>query len=186
MLTRQKQPTAFVIFLCCLVTALLPIAHAQDEAVDEKIVERYKQMLERKPKEGSTFDRLYQLYLEGPGLEQMVVDYQTEATAKPDDPNLQLILGHIYKRLGVNTEAIVAYRHAVDLAPDDYYPHFALGQMYATLRQHEQAIAALTKAADLAIASQFATPDELTATYKALGRAYFRRDRIDEAIAAWG
>ena len=39
-------------------------------------------MLERKPKEGSTFDRLYQLYLEGQGLEQMVVDYQTEATCK--------------------------------------------------------------------------------------------------------
>ena len=48
------------------------------------------------------------------------------------------------------------------------------------------AIAALTKAADLAMVSQSATPDELTATYKALGRAYFRRDRIDEAIAAWG
>ena len=186
MFERQKQLIVFVLCFCCLVPVLLPIAHAQDEAADEKIVERYKQMLERKPKEGSTFDRLYQLYLEGAGLEQMVVDYQTETTSKPDNPNLQLILGHIYKRLGKNTKAIVAYRHAVDLTPDDYYPHFALGQMYATLRQHEQAIAALTKAADLAIASQSATPDELTATYKALGRAYFRRDRIDEAIAAWG
>ena len=183
MFERQKQLTISVLFLCCLVSV---IAHAQDELVNEKIVERYKQMLERKPKEGSTFDRLYQLYLEGAGLDQMVVDYQTEVEAKPEDPNLQLILGHIYKRLGKNTEAIVAYRRAVDLASDNYYPHFALGQMYATLRQHEQAIAALTKATDLAIASQSATPDELTATYKALGRAYFRRDRIDEAIAAWG
>ena len=186
MFERHKQLMVLIPFLCCFVFVLLPIAPAQDEAVDEKIVERYKQMLERKPKEGSTFDRLYQLYLEESGLDQMVVDYQTEAETKPDNPNLQLILGHIYKRLGKNTEAIVAYRHAVDLSPDDYYPHFALGQMYATLRQHEQAIAALTKAADLAITSQSATPDELTATYKALGRAYFRRDRIDEAIAAWG
>ena len=186
MFERRKQPIVFVLFLCCFVAVLLSSGYAQDEAVDEKIVERYKQMLERKPKEGSTFDRLYQLYLEGQGLEQMVVDYQTEATSKPDNPNLQLILGHIYKRLGKNTESVVAYRHAVNLAPNNYYPHFALGQMYATLRQHEQAIAALTKAADLAIASQSATPDELTATYKALGRAFFRRDRIDEAIAAWG
>ena len=185
MLTRQKQPIVFILFLYCLVTVLLPIAHAQDEAADKKIVERYKQMLERKPKEGSTFDRLYQLYLEGASLEQMVVDYQTEAAAKPENPNLQLILGHIYKRLGKNTEAIVVYRHAVDLVSDNYYPHFALGQMYATLRQHEGAIDALTKAADLAMKSRAATPDELTATYKALGRAYFRRDRIDEAIAAW-
>ena len=185
MFERQKQPIVLALFFCCLVSVLLPIAHAQDEAVNEKIVARYKQMLERKPKEGSTFDRLYQLYLEGSGLDQMVVDYQTEAGAKPDNPNPQLVLGHIYKRLGKNTEAILAYRRAVDLSQADYYPHFALGQMYATLRQHEGAIAALTKATDLAIASQSATPDELTATYKALGRAYFRRDRIDEAIAAW-
>lgn len=183
MFERPKQPIIFVLFLCCLASV---IAHAQDEAVDEKIIIRYKQMLERKPKEGSTFDRLYQLYLEGQGLDQMVIDYRTEAAEKPENPNLQLILGHIYKRLGKSTEAILAYQRAVDLASDDYYPHFALGQMYATLRQHEQAIAALTKATDLAIASQAATPDELTATYKALGRAYFRRDRIDEAIAAWG
>ena len=182
MLTRQKQPMVLILFLCCLVSVAV---HAQDAAVDEKIVERYKQMLERTPKEGSTFDRLYQLYLEGAGLEQLVVDYQTETETKPENPKIQLILGHIYKRLGKNTEAILAYRRAVDLASDDYYPHFALGQMYATLRQHEEAIAALTKAADLAIETQSATPDELTTTYKALGRAYFRRDRIDEAIAAW-
>jgi tetratricopeptide (TPR) repeat protein len=185
MFAPHKQPIVFILFLYCLITVLLPIAHAQDEAVDEKIVERYKQMLERKPKEGSTFDRLYQLYLEGQGLDQMVIDYQTEVGAKPENPNLQLILGHIYKRLGKNTEAIVAYKRAVDLASDNYYSYFALGQMYATLRRHEGAIAALTKAANLAIGSQSATPDELMATYKALGRAYFRRNRIDEAIAAW-
>ena len=185
MFARHKQPIVLILFLYCLITVLIPIAHAQDEAVDEKIIIRYKQMLERKPKEGSTFDRLYQLYLEGQSLEQMVVDYQAEAGAKPDNPNLQLILGHIYKRLGKNTEAVAAYQRAVNLAADNYYPHFALGQMYATLRQHEGAIAALTKAADLGMKSRAATPEELTATYKALGRAYFRRDRIDEAIAAW-
>ena len=78
MFERRKQLIVFVLFLCCFVSVLLSTADAQDEMVDEKIVERYKQMLERKPKEGSTFDRLYQLYLEGAGLDQMVVDYQTE------------------------------------------------------------------------------------------------------------
>ena len=79
-----------------------------------QIIERYKQMLNRKPKEGSTFDRLYQFYLEGAGLDAMVADYQAEAAAKPDAPNLQLILGHIHKRLGKDTEAIKAYQRAVD------------------------------------------------------------------------
>ena len=61
MFEYKKQPIVLFLFLYCFVTVFIPIAHAQDEAADEKIMTRYKQMLERKPKEGSTFDRLYQL-----------------------------------------------------------------------------------------------------------------------------
>ena len=142
-------------------------------------------MLSRKPKEGSTFDRLYQLYLEGQGLDAMVADYQAEAETKPDDPNVQLILGHIHKRLGKDADAVTAYQRAVELTPDNYYPHFALGQVYAILLQHENAINALKQAAVLAEETQDATPEDMTAIYKALGRAYFRRDKVDEAVAAW-
>ena len=154
-------------------------------AQDENVVERYKLMLSRNPKEGSTFDRLYQLYLEDAGLDAMVADYQAEAAAKPNDSNLQLILGHIHKRLGKDAETLAAYQRAVELAPNNYYPHFALGQMYATLRRHEDAIRELTKAAELSEQTQAASPEELMTIYKALGRAYFSRDRVDEAISAW-
>ena len=164
---------------------LSALAFAQDEASDQKIIERYKLMLSRKPKEGSTFDRVYQFYLEGAGLDAMLSDYQTEAKAKPNDSNLQLILGHIYKRLGKDAEAITAYQRAVELAPNNYYSHFALGQMHGALRQHEEAIQKLTKAATLSEQSQDVPPEELTAIYKALGNAHFRRDRVDEAIQAW-
>ena len=165
---------------------LSALAFAQDEASDQKIIERYKLMLSRKPKEGSTFDRVYQFYLEGAGLDAMLSDYQTEAKAKPNDSNLQLILGHIYKRLGKDAEAIAAYQRAVELAPNNYYSHFALGQMHGALRQHEEAIQKLTKAATLSEQSQDVPPEELTAIYKALGNAHFRRDRVDDAIRAWG
>lgn len=158
---------------------------ATTAAQDEKVVERYKLMLSRNPKEGSTFDRLYQFYLEGDGLDAMVADYQAEAEVKPNDSNLQLILGHIHKRLGKDTETLAAYQRAVELAPNGYYPRFALGQMYATLRRHEDAIQELTKAAELSEETQAASPEELMTIYKALGRAYFSRDRVDEAIAAW-
>ena len=187
MFTYRNRAIVLVLCLLYLVPVFAPIARGQDEtAADEKIIERYKLMLERKPKEGSTFDRLYQFYLEGAGLEQMVADYQTEAEAKPNDPNIQLILGHIYKRLGKDAETLAAYQRAVELAPNDYYPHVALGGAYAMLRRHEDAIAALTQAAELSTASQTATIDDLTALYKALGRAYFSRDRVDQATSAWG
>ena len=177
-----------VVSLLCLIFFTLylsPLLLAQDEANDAKIIERYKLMLSRKPKEGSTFDRLYQFYLEGAGLDAMVADYQAESAAKPDNPNVQLILGHIYKRLGKDAEAVKAYQRAAELTPNNYYPHFALGQAYAVLLQHENAISALKQAATFAEETQTATPEDLTAIYKALGRAYFRRDRVDDAISAW-
>ena len=176
---------AFLLYLIFFTLSVSPPLLAQDETNDAKIIERYKLMLSRKPKEGSTFDRLYQFYLEGAGLEAMVADYQAEVQAKPDDPNPQLILGHIYKRLGKDAEAVKAYQRAVEITPNNYYPHFALGQSYTILLQHENAIEALTQAAKIAEETQTATPEDLTAIYKALGRAYFRRDRIDEAIVAW-
>ena len=186
MLGRVKSQV--VVASLCLVFFTLyfpPSVFAQDATNDAKIIERYKLMLSRKPKEGSTFDRLYQFYIEGAGLDAMVADYQAEAEAKPDNPNMQLILGHIYKRLGKDIEAVETYLRAVELAPDNYYPYFALGQAYATLLQHENAINALKQAAVFAEETRAAPLEELTDIYKALGSAYFRRDRVDEAIAAW-
>ena len=172
---------SFIAYILCFTSTTF----AQEATDDTKIIERYKQMLNRKPKEGSTFDRLYQFYLEGAGLDAMVADYQTEAAAKPDAPNVQLILGHIHKRLGKDTEAIKAYQRAVELAPNDYYPHFALGHLYTTLRQYAQAINALTKAAALSEQTASATPDDRTSIYKTLGRAYIHQDQVDDAIRTW-
>ena len=186
MFRREKHTiAAFVLSFIVCTLCFISITLAQDETDDAKIIERYKLMLSRKPKEGRTFDRLYHFYLEGAGLDAMVADYQAEAAAKPDAPNVQLILGHIYKRLGNNTEAINAYQHAVTLSPSDYYPHFALGRIYTTLRQYEEAINALTKAAALSEQAESATVDDRTSIYKTLGRAYFHQDRVEDAITTW-
>lgn len=172
--------------LLCVLSLLFPLfSYPQDEVTDEKIIERYKLMLIQKPKEGSTFDRLYQFYLEGSGLEAMVSDYQSEAQAKPNDPSIQLILGHIYKRLGKDKESLTAYQRAVELSQNDYYAHFALGQLYVIRRQHEAAITELTKATSLSEHTQTISLEELTDIYKTLGHAYFSQDMIDEAIKTW-
>ena len=183
----RKKHTIAVYVLCLIVcsSSFTSLTLAQNETDDAKIIERYKLMLSRKPKEGSTFDRLYQFYLEGPGLDAMITDYQAAAAAKPDAPNIQLILGHIYKRIGKDPEAIKVYQRAVTRSPNDYYPHFALGHMYTTLRRYEEAIHALTKAAALSDQTASGTPDDRIAIYKTLGRAYFHQDRVDDAIITW-
>ncbi len=175
-------PVLLLIFSIYLFT---PIIFAQDENNDAQVIERYRMMLNRKPREGSTFDRLYQFYLEGDGLTTMVSEYEKEAQAKPQDANIQLILGHIYKRLGNDTDALSSYQRAVELAPNDYYTHFALGQLYVTLRKHEEAINELSKSAELSDQTKSVSPEDITAIYKTLGNAYFSRDKLDEAIKAW-
>ena len=183
--SEKRATTIFALpFIVCAL-CFTSIAFAQEVTDDAKIIERYKQMLNRKPKEGSTFDRLYQFYLEGAGLDAMVADYQAEAAAKPDASNVQLILGHIYKRLGKDTEAIKTYQRAITRSPNDYYPHLALGQIYTTLRRYEEAINTLTKAAALSAQTESGTLDDRITIYKTLGRAYFHRDRVDDAIITW-
>ena len=160
----RQQNNNILVYVLCLLAFLLcdnSLIFAQDVSNDKQIIERYKLMLNRKPKEGSTFDRLYQFYLEGPGLDVMVTDYQAETEDNPNEPNLQLILGHIYKRLGKDTEAVNTYKRAVELGQDKYYPHFALGQAYAKLLQHENAINSLKQAVVLAEKTQDATPEEM-------------------------
>ena len=183
---RSVKMLLFAILTFAISTQPLTAQHA---ANDDKIRQAYKSMLNRTPKEGkegSPFDRLYKLYLEGPGLEQMVADYQSEAQVAPDDSSVQLILGHIYKRLGQEDEALAAYKKAIALAPTDYYPHFILGRMHFAVHRYEDAIASLTQAAGLFQESDSeVSTEELISIYKSLGRAYFNRDRMDEAVAAW-
>ena len=183
--SKRNLIASTVLFFLLSTLFLTPAILAQDENNDTKVIERYKVMLKRKPREGSSFDRLYQFYLEGDGLTAMVSDYEAEAKANPKDANIQLLLGHIYKRLGNDTDALAAYQRAVELAPNDYYAYFALGQLYVALRKHEEAIPQLSKAATLSDQTMSVTPEELTTIYKALGNAYFNRDRLDDAIEAW-
>ncbi len=187
MYSLKKIKIAFcILLLSFFLVSNSGVVLAQDITSDEKIIERYKLMLNQKPKEGSTFDRLYQLYLEGDGLEAMLTDYQSQVEAKPNNANLQLILGHVYKRLGKDEEALAAYQKAVTLAQNDYYAHFALGQFCVTLRKHDEAIKELSQAATLSEKTQTISPEELTEIYKALGYAYYNRDMLDEAIQTWG
>jgi tetratricopeptide (TPR) repeat protein len=170
------------IFMAILITVIsffaLNLVLAQES--DQKIMERYRGLLRAKPREGSAFDRLYRLYLEGPGLDQMVADYEAAVEAHPEDPSLHLILGHIYRRLGREKEAIERYRHAADLRPQDPYPHMVLGQLMAHLRRYDEAIERLEMAASLSPSA-----DDMTAIYKTLGRCYMRKGETAKAIEAW-
>ena len=112
-MSEQKRKRIACI-VCLLWLALLPSStvFAQNEDGEDKVIERYKQMLERKPKAGSTFDRLYQFYLEGAGLDAMAADYQTAALANPNNYYPHFALGQAYATLRRYEDAIAALTQA--------------------------------------------------------------------------
>ena len=82
MFARKKYSIVACLFYFISCTLYFSAITFAQDTQNEKIIERYKLMLSRNPKEGSTFDRLYQFYLEGAGLDAMVADYQAEAEAQ--------------------------------------------------------------------------------------------------------
>lgn len=183
MLNLNKQ--TIIVFLIFYILCFPLIIVAQNQVNDNQIIKRYKTILHQKPKEGIAFEKVYLHYLENAGLDAMVNYYKKETQTKPDDPSGYLILGHIYKRLGKETDAIAAYQHAIETTPNDYYPHFALGQLYFTLRENNQAISQLTQAISRLEQIQTTTPEELIRIYKLIGHVYFRQDKVNEAIQVW-
>jgi tetratricopeptide (TPR) repeat protein len=164
-----------------LLLSLLPLFPTRGEmSVNEKVVRRYKRLLVQKPVEGSTLDSLCRIYIEGPGLDELIGEYEAELKREPRNPALHLILGHLYKRTGRIGEAIEEYRKAAEISPQDYYPKFALGQLNYELREYEKSIQELEEAVRLN-----PPKESLSKIYKLLGKAYFYRNRPQEAVKSW-
>ena len=165
MFRREKHTiAAFVLSFIVCTLCFISITPAQDETDDAKIIERYKLMLSRKPKEGSTFDRLYQFYLEGAGLDTMVSRLSGRSQqAKPDNPNCPTYpwdtSTNALERTPRQSKHINVLLHFLQTITihishsDTYIRHY--GSM-------KQAINALTKAAALSEQTASATPDDRT------------------------
>jgi len=148
----------------------------------------YQKDRQNNPRDGesSPFERIYQLYVDGPGVSQLASEYEAAVKENPGDANAHLVLAHVYKKLGREQQMLSAYRKAVRLSPEHYYFRLVLGRTYLSLRQYDNAIAQLEKAASLKPKER--TPiyaDDLLDIYKSLGKAYLRRNQPEDAIKSW-
>lgn len=81
----------------------------------QRIMERYRSMLEENPVEGTALDRLLGYVGRGSGLDRLINDYEQRVEARPDHFNLRLVLGHLLKERGDYEEAFHHYDRAVQL-----------------------------------------------------------------------
>ena len=160
-----------------LLSFLLVALTAHGEApLSPKVIERYKQMLEKNPGEGTALERLWKAYLDQNRTAQLLDEYQAGGTFASE-----LVLGHLLKKAARSDEALAAFDRAAKL--DERNPlaplgaahlHSGLGHAREAAEMFEKAIALL--AADDA---------RLAETLLQLGSAWLAAGDATKAAAAW-
>ena len=109
-----------------LALSLLLAAPLAAQQPEEKMLERYRQVLLANPVEGIAFDRLWKFYAEKGQTNQLIDEYRKGGTFASE-----MMLGHLLRRVGKEPEARAAYEHAAKLDAVSPLPPLALGALAA-------------------------------------------------------
>jgi tetratricopeptide (TPR) repeat protein len=96
------------------------------DPAEDKMLERYKQVLTTNPTEGIAFDRLWKAYLDQGRTNQLIEEYRAPGTYASE-----MVLGHLLRRAGQNDQATAAYERAAKLDPKNSLPLLALAKLAA-------------------------------------------------------
>ncbi|PTY03365.1 hypothetical protein DB346_05650 [Verrucomicrobia bacterium LW23] len=113
-----------------------PVAAAEPAEDIPPVVVRYEQILLKAPGKGTAFDKVYQHYLQGPGLQALADRWGKAATAAAGDPakefGYRFAMGLLAERRAKPAEAREAYEKASKLQPAGDKIWAALGDLAAS------------------------------------------------------
>ncbi len=109
-----------------LALSLLLAAPLLAQQPEEKMLDRYRQVLVANPTEGIAFDRLWKYYADKGQTNQFIDEYRTGGTFASE-----MILGHLLRRVGKEDEARAAYERASKLDAVSPLPALSLGALAA-------------------------------------------------------
>ena len=117
------------------------------------------------------------------GRYQDAVDsFRQAVKLRPDYAPAYYEMGLALGRQGHWEEALRQLGRAVELSPDDWPAHYRMGLAYKNLGRWQEAVDSLKRALSLT-GERYA--DDVTRIYAALGDAYFRDGKDDEAVRAF-
>ncbi|MDB5342997.1 MAG: tetratricopeptide repeat protein [Schlesneria sp.] len=153
-----------------------------DDAVERQNIERFATILERNPRRGPAFDKVYGYHLERGSLDTLVTSYQQQAEQREgiEAAARWMIVGMIEAQRGHDPQAIVALTQAEQLQPANAMAPYYLGQLLALSGQTAEAADAMERA----IRRKPAGAD-LMEFYQSLGRLYQRAQKRTEALGVW-
>jgi tetratricopeptide (TPR) repeat protein len=177
--TRNKSQ---LFWATCAVISLSSILAAQDPdaSQNQKIRDRYQQVLLANPQPGTAFDKLYKSYADAGEIDLWLTSLADKAKDPAQAAALQLIIGLIHERQGQDAKALQAYALSIQANPKNPKALAAQGLLLAKSGKPLQAAQSLQSAIDLKPPNQDAKN-----LYKALGRAYAAANQPDNAVKAW-
>jgi len=177
---RDFKIVLWVGWLCSLAVIAAGQTDTSGESREKAIAERFQVVLEKNPRRGTAFDRVYGYHVERGQVDVLITTYQDRLKRDPQDGVAWTILGLVESQRGNDANAVAAFRQAQDIRPNDPLPSFYLGQALILIGQPGEA----EKAFENAIGRNPQRTD-LLEIFQALGRLHQRAQRYDRALAVW-
>lgn len=155
---------------------------AQNEAAAPKpaLLEKYKQLLEKQPAEGTALDRLWELYGKHFSTRDLIAEYRKRTEADPKNAKLLIVLGLLEMKADHAQAAADALRQATSLAPDELLAWQALADVQIAQGLHADAALSLEKALALSRSASVKIP-----LYEKLGAAHTQSRNLKAATEAY-
>ncbi len=169
-----------IILLALLFAASFASAQDIPESREHVALQRYVELLERQPKFGTTFDRVYRHHLERGSVEAFVKTYRDRLDKDAADGAAAMLVGLIELQRGREPAAVAVLKIADKHRATDPLASFYLGRALASTNDFDAAIAAFQRAIERQPAKV-----ELLEITQTLAQTQQRADRKDDAAASW-
>ncbi len=151
------------------------VAHGA-ELASPKVLERYQQMLEKNPGEGTALERLWKAYLDAGRTAELIEQYRASGTFSSE-----LVLGHLLKRAARPEEALAAFTRAAQLDARSPLAPLEAARVQRELGHAPEAAELFGKAVVLSAPDDARLADRLLE----LGAAWLAAGDAGKATAAW-
>jgi tetratricopeptide (TPR) repeat protein len=169
-------PVRMLGFIAVAATAVAQPPEVPLSDRDREIRERYQQSLARDPYQVQAFDRTYDTYLGGEGVDAWIETLEADTSSAAAN----ILLGRVHARRLDTGRAVPFLEKARELGAEGAELDWLMGDVYAAAGRYADALPHLESAA-----SDLTDLDKRTKAIRLLGDVHHRLGNRDEAIAAW-
>ncbi|MDR2116663.1 MAG: hypothetical protein LBP87_09830 [Planctomycetaceae bacterium] len=161
----------FILCFCSVVTFSVTMLSVAEEQADreQRIIERFWEILVKSPRRGTTFDRVYTYYIDTGHVEQFLERCRNLTVQNPQQNKSWILYGLASERHGEMEQAAQAFQTAVQLNTEDSVAPFYLGEIRIAQGRLREAINAL----EISVQRKPQRAD-IRNVLQTLGRAYER------------